>query len=192
MGVILSKMDDVLKDIAEFVEGCLGPLSGNGNILSWLRDFSIQICATLILFLCVRIFLWKPLTELLEARRNQMDKELADAKVSKEKALELENELKVKYDAAKDEIAKLLKQAEVDGNSRKEEIIAEAKQEAARRLELAKEEIEREIAQQENDIKNQIASIAFLAAEKIVGKEINHEEYLDTVTKIIESGIENE
>ena len=185
-------MDDVLKDIAEFVEGCLGPLSGNGNILSWLRDFSIQICATLILFLCVRIFLWKPLTELLEARRNQMDKELADAKVSKEKALELENELKVKYDAAKDEIAKLLKQAEVDGNSRKEEIIAEAKQEAARRLELAKEEIEREIAQQENDIKNQIASIAFLAAEKIVGKEINHEEYLDTVTKIIESGIENE
>ena len=192
MGVILSKMDDVLKDIAEFVEGCLGPLSGNGNILSWLRDFSIQICATLILFLCVRIFLWKPLTELLEARRNQMDKELADAKVSKEKALELENELKVKYNAAKDEIAKLLKQAEVDGNLRKEEIIAEAKQEAARRLELAKEEIEREIAQQENDIKNQIASIAFLAAEKIVGKEINHEEYLDTVTKIIESGIENE
>ena len=185
-------MDDVLKDIAEFVEGCLGPLSGNGNFLSWLRDFSIQICATLILFLCVRIFLWKPLTELLEARRNQMDKELTDAKISKEKALELENDLKAKYDAAKDEIAKLLKQAEVDGNLRKEEIIAEAKQEAARRLELAKEEIEREIAQQENDIKNQIASIAFLAAEKIVGKEINREEYLDTVTKIIESGIENE
>ena len=116
----------------------------------------------------------------------------AQWKEAKEKALKLETELNAKYDAAKDEIAKLLKQAETDGNLRKEEIIAEAKAEAARRLELAKEEIEREISQQENDIKNQIASIAFLAAEKIVGKEINHEDYLETVTKIIESGMENE
>ena len=40
--------------------------------------------------------------------------------------------------------------------------------------------------------KNQITSIAFLAAEKIVGKEIDQEKYLETVTKIIESGVENE
>ena len=192
MGVILSKMDDVLKDIAEFVEGCLGPLSGNGNILTWLRDFSIQIVATLILFICVRIFLWKPITQLLEARRSQMDKDLVDAQTAKENALKLETELNAKYDAAKDEIAKLLKQADADGNARKEEIIAEAKKEAARRIELAKEEIEREIAQQENDIKNQIATIAFLAAEKIVGNEIDREQYLETVTKIIESGMNNE
>lgn len=192
MGLILSKMDDVLKDIAEFVEGCLGPLSGNGNILSWLRDFSIQICATLILFLVVRIFLWKPLTEFLEARRNQMDKELNDAKAARENALKLEEELNAKYLNAKEDIAKLLKQAEADGNMRKEEIIADAKKEAARRIELAKEEIEREISQQENDIKNQIATIAFMAAEKIVGNEIDRESYLNTVTKIIESGMNNE
>ena len=185
-------MDDVLKDIAEFVEGCLGPLSGNGNVLSWLRDFSIQICATLILFLVVRIFLWKPLTEFLEVRRDKMDKELNDAKVAKENALKLEEELNVKYAAAQSDIAKLLKEAEAASNVRKEEIIAEAKKEAARRLELAKEEIEREISQQEKDIKNQIATIAFIAAEKIVGNEIDRESYLDTVTKIIESGMSNE
>ena len=185
-------MDDVLKDIAEFVEGCLGPLSGNGNILSWLRDFSIQLAATLLLFLVVRIFLWKPLTEFLEARRDKMDQELNDAKVAKEKALKLEEELNAKYAAAQSDIAKLLKEAEAEGNMRKEEIVAEAKKEAARRLELAKEEIEREISQQENDIKNQITTIAFMAAEKIVGKEIDQDQYLETVTKIIESGMNNE
>lgn len=192
MWLILSKMDDVLQDIAEFVEGCLGPLSGNGNILSWLRDFSIQITATLILFIVVRIFLWKPLTDFLETRRNQMDKELNDAKAAKETALKLEEELNAKYAHAKDDIAKLLKEAEAEGNMRKEEIVSEAKKEAARRLELAKEEIEREISQQENDIKNQIATIAFMAAEKIVGNEIDRESYLETVTKIIESGMNNE
>lgn len=185
-------MDEILKDIAAFVEGCLGPLSGSGDIFSWLRDFAIQLIATLILFLVVRIFLWKPLTEFLEARRDKMDKDLIETEEAKEKAIKLEEELAKKYAEAKAEIAKLLKQAEVEGNLRKEEIIEEAKREAARRLELAKEEIEREIAQQENDIKNQIISIAFLAAEKIVGSEINQEQYLETVAKIIESGRNDE
>lgn len=193
MDIILSsKMDGILADIAEFVKGCLGPLGNDGNLKSWLRDFSIQLIATLLLFLAVKYFLWKPITEFLEERRNKMDSEMAETKEAKENALKLEAELKAKYDAAKTEIALLLKQAENEGNLRKEEIIQEAKTEAIRRLEMAKEEIAREISQQENDIKNQITSIAFLAAEKIIGKEINQAEYLDTVTKIIESGVENE
>ena len=182
-------MDQILKDIAAFVEGCLGPLSNNGDILSWLRDFAIQLIATLLLFIVVKVFLWKPLTEFLEVRRNQMDKDLLEANEAKERALSIEAELKVKYDAAKEEIQKLLKEAELQGNKRKEEIITEAKQEALRRLSMAEEEIKKEIAEQENDIKNQIISIAFLAAETIVGNEINREEYLDAVTKIIESGM---
>lgn len=185
-------MDEILKDIAEFVEGCLGPLSNNGDISSWLRDFVIQLIATLLLFLVVRFFLWKPLTTFLESRREKMDKDLVEAEEAKTNAIKLEEELKTKYDLAKVEIQKLLKQAEAEGNLRKEEIIEEAKKEAARRLAAASEEIEREVAQQENNIKNQIISIAFLAAETIVGSEINREDYLETVTKIIESGAGNE
>ena len=185
-------MYEILKDIAAFVEGCLGPLSGSGDILSWLRDFAIQLIATLLLFIIVKIFWWKPLTEFLEARREKMESDLILAEETKEKAMKIKEDLEAKYALAKDEIAMLLKKAEAEGHLRKEEIIAEAKREAARRLELAKEEIEREIAQQENDIKNQIISIAFLAAETIVGREINQEEYLNTVTKIIESGMNNE
>jgi hypothetical protein len=45
---------------------------------------------------------------------------------------------------------------------------------------------------QEDDIRNQIISIAFLAAEKIVGNQIDQEQYLEAVTKIIESGMNNE
>ena len=88
--------------------------------------------------------------------------------------------------------AKIIKEAEAQGNLRKEEIINEAKLEATRRLTMAKEEIEREIAMQEDDIRNQIISIAFLAAEKIVGNQIDQEQYLEAVTKIIESGMNNE
>lgn len=185
-------MDEILKDVSAFVSECLGPLGNSGNILTWLRDFAIQLIATLILFLVVRFFLWKPLTNFLESRQEKMDKDLAEAEEAKNRAIKLEEELKAKYDAARVEIQKLLKQAEADGNLRRNEIIEEAKNEALRRIAAADEEINRDIAQQEKDIKNQIISIAFLAAEVIVGKEINQEKYLEAVTKIIESGMNNE
>ena len=185
-------MDEILKGISEFVSECLGPLGNSGNILTWLRDFTIQIIATLILFLVVRAFLWKPLTSFLEARRDQMDHELKETQEARERAIKLEEDLKVKYDAAKDEIQKLLKQAESEGNLRREEIIKVAKNEATRLISLANDDIKRQVSEQENDIKNQIISIAFLAAEVIVGKEINKDNYLEAVTKIIESGMSNE
>ena len=184
-------MEEILAEVAEFVQGCLGPLGVSGEInpdqvVEWAINFGIQLVATLLLFLIVKIFFWKPITKFLESRSEQMDKDLEAAKESNEK------ELALKYDAAKADIQKLLKQAELEGNLRKEEIINDAKEEALRRINLANEEIEREISMQEADIKNQIISIAFLAAETIVGKEINRDEYLNAVTKIIESGMSNE
>ena len=184
-------MEEILKDVSKFVEECLGPLGNSGNIWTWLRDFAIQIIATLLLFLVVRAFLWKPITKFLEARRDQMDQDLVEANESRERAIKLEEELQAKYDGAKVEIQKLLKEAESQGNLQRDEIIKEAKLEAERILALANEDIKREIAMEENNIKKEIISIAFLAAEAILGKEINQEEYLDTVTKIIESGTNN-
>ena len=184
-------MEEILKDVSKFVSECLGPLGNSGDIWTWLRDFSIQILATLLLFLVVRAFLWKPITEFLEARRDKMDQELLEASEARERAIKLEEELQAKYDGAKAEIQKLLKEAETQGNLRREEIVKEAKLEAQRLLNLATEDIKREIAMEENNIKKEIISIAFLAAEAILGKEINQEEYLETVTKIIESGTNN-
>ena len=185
-------MEEILKDVSDFVNECLGPLSGSGNLSTWMRDFLIQLCATILLFIVVRIFLWKPITNLLEARRSAMDSELESAKEHRNNAIMLEEELKRKHEEAKLEIQKLLNDAINEGNLAKEEIIKEAKLEAKRRIDLANQEIEAEIIQKQNDIKNQIVTIAFMAAEKIVGKEIKQEEYLQTVTKIIDSGLVNE
>ena len=194
---MFKSMDEILAEVAEFVQGCLGPLGVSGEIqpdqvAEWAINFCIQLVATLLLFLIVKLFLWKPITSFLESRSEQMDKDLAIASEAKEHALQLEKELAEKYDAAKFEIQKLLKEAELEGANRREQIILEAKEEALRRINLANEEIEREISMQQADIKNQIISIAFLAAETIVGSEIDHDAYLETVTKIIESGTNNE
>ena len=185
-------MNELLGEIAEFVRECLGPLSGSGDFTSWLRDFAIQLCGTILLFVIVRIFLWKPVTKFLEARKAAMDKELDDAKEHHNNALLLEEEMKEKYKEAKLEIQRLIKEAVAQGEMRKEAIINSAKVEAARRIEVAQEEINREVTRKSEEIKNQIVTIAFLAAEEIIGKEVDQTSYLDVVTKIIESGMKDE
>ena len=158
-------MDEILKDISQFVNDCLGPLSGSGSLATWVRDFLIQLCATLILFIVVRVFLWKPITDLLESRRNKMDSELESAKEHHNNAIKLEEELKAKYEEAKLEIVKLLNDAVREGNSAKEAIINEAKLEAKRRIELANEEIEAEILQKQNDIKTELESFVLSSSQ---------------------------
>lgn len=189
---VLSTMEEILNDISDFVNGCLGPLGGSGSWPTWIRDFLIQLCATILLFVVVRAFLWKPITNLLEAKKAAIDEELTKAETAKNEALELQQQLEAEQAASKVEIARLLEEAVKDGNARREDIIKEAKLEAERRITQAQEEIQYEIKKQENDIKHEIVEIAFIAAEKIIGQEVDRKKYLEVVNSIIDSGMANE
>ena len=185
-------MDKIIESISEFVNKCLGPLGAGGFTPDTIRDFLIQIIATILLFIIVRIFLWKPITALLEARKEAIDKELVEAKTARENAVMIEEKLNLEYDKSRLKIQELIAQAVKDGNSIKEEIVSDAKKEAEYRFNNATQEIEFEIKKQQTAIKEQIVSIAFLAAEKIVSHEVDKEKYLEVVTDLIESGLGND
>ncbi len=183
--MILS-MSKVLQDVADFVDRCLGPLGSSGFGWNTLRDIIIQLCATLILFIVIRVFIWKRVTNILEARRAAIDKELVEAKESNRKARLLAIENEEKLEAAEKQIKEMLDKAEKDANIRREEIINNAKEEAHRRLVNVEQEIEQEVLQKNAEIHKQIVDIAMLAAEKIVEHEVDQNKYIDIVNKIIE------
>ncbi|HIT50404.1 MAG TPA: F0F1 ATP synthase subunit B [Candidatus Pelethenecus faecipullorum] len=178
-------MNEILDKIAEAVNSCLGPLTNLQIKGSDVRDLLIQLCATILLFVVVRFFLWKPITDILEKRRKAIDAALASAKESSLAAKQLENELSSQLSSAKEQIRQLLLQAEKDGNAKREQIIAEAKMEAQRRMENLEAELELEKNKMENQIRSEIVEIAFAAAEKIVAKEIDQKQYLDVVDEIL-------
>lgn len=184
--MILSKMSEVLEEVADFVNSCLGPLGSEGFNWSQLRDIIIQLIATLILFIFIRTFLWKRVTAILEARRDAIDKELVEAKESNLKARKLATEAQSKLDDAQAQIKALLDKAEHDANLRRDEIVYQAKEDAKNRLLACEAEINQEIQMKNNEIHDQIVDVAFMAAEKIVGHEINQDKYLDLVNEIIE------
>ena len=178
-------MNEILERIAEAVNSCLGPLKDLKVTGSDIRDLLIQLCATILLFVVVRIFLWKPITNILETRRQAIDQALEDAKTSKENAKALEEELADELAKAKASVQEILTKAERDGNIKREQIISEAKQEAKQRLENLEIELEQEKNNMQKEIRKEIVDIAFAAAEKIVAKEIDQDKYMDVVDEIL-------
>jgi F-type H+-transporting ATPase subunit b len=183
--MILS-MSEVLENVSEFVDKCLGPLGSSGFDWYVLRDIIIQLCATLILFIVIRVFIWKRVTNILEARRASIDKELVEAKEANRKARLLAAKNEEKLEAAEQEIKAMLDKADKDANLRREEIIQNAKDEAHRRLSNVEDDIQQEILEKNAEIHQQIVDIAMLAAEKIVEHEVDQDKYIDLVNKIIE------
>ena len=182
--------------IQETIQQGLGPIALlsdteklSANALNFAIDFGIQICATVLLFIIVRFLFWKPITKILEERRNQIDKDLEEAEVAKANAIEIEANLQKELDEAKAKIKAMIDTAEKEANIRKETIINSAKEEAKRRLENVEMELIEEKKSMEKEIRQEIVNIAFEAAEKIVQKEINQDKYLDIVDDILKGAI---
>lgn len=184
-------IEDALIAISETVKEGLGPI-GNGFqfTLADVMDISIQLAATIILFVVVRFFFWKPVTEILETRRQAIDKSLEDAEIAKKNAIEVEAQLRNELDDAKAKIKDMLDRAEKDANIKRDIIINGAKEEARKRLENLELELEQEKKSMEKQIRQEIVDIAFQAAEKIVAKEINHDKYLNVVDEILKGANE--
>ena len=176
---------EALDAIIEAIREGLGPVTNLTLTGAHVRDIIVQMSATILLFVVVRFFFWKPVTDFLEERRKGIDANLDKANESLANAKELEEKMKNEMAEAKAKIRTLLETAERDGNQKRTEIIEEAKAEAKRRKEALENELEYERTKMNNEIKQEIVEIAFAAAEKIVAKEINRDKYLDIVEEIL-------
>ena len=184
-------ISEAIDDIVSTVTEALGPLANlttatASDWLGYLAEVGIQLVSTIILFLAVRFFLWKPITKILEERRDAIDKELAEAQEAKNNSIQIEQELMAEREKAKAEVKALISRAEHDANVQREAIINDAKAEAKRRLDNLENELIQEKANMEADIKKEIVDIAFEAAEKIVAKEIDREKYMDFINDFLE------
>lgn len=192
---LVGDIAEALVKIRETIQETLGPLYQTTNLTvdrltQYGIDFGIQIGATIILFIVVLIFFWKPITKILEQRRQVIDKELTDAQKAKDNAIEIEAELNKQLTEAKQKVKEMLDKAEKDANLKRDEIINQAKDEARRRMDNLKLELEQERKSMEDDVRKEIVDVAFAAAEKIVSKEINQDKYLDLVDDILKGANE--
>ncbi len=146
----------------------------------------VSLANLLILFLLMKKFLYKPVAEVLEKRRADIEGDYAAADEAKREALADKAEYEEKLSSAEHEADEMRKNAADEAKRHGERIIAEANARADGIIRAAEAQIKLDKKKAEADMKREIADVSTKLAEKLIGKEVN----ADTHRELIDSFIE--
>lgn len=152
--------------------------------LNW--TFVFQIVNTLVIFLLLRHFLFKPTTEFMDKRAQGIEKEIQDAEHMNEEAKALKANYEEKLANIKQERSDMMKEASRKAEERADGIIREARDEIRKMEERSRIDLEREQAKAINDFKNQISELAVLAAAEVMKQELDAKSHEKMIQDFIE------
>lgn len=140
----------------------------------------------ILLFLFMRKFLFKPITNLMEERKSSIEQGLKDAENAKIEAAEARKKYDEQIKNIKLDGDKLLNEVKAKATREYEEIIANAKKDALAIVQKGHEEVERERAEMLKQTKQQIAVLAIAAASKLVQANMDSDTNKSMVDKFID------
>ena len=149
----------------------------------WTALFTF--CNMMITFAVLKKFLFKPVKKMIDDRQAEIDNMYDDADAAKQKAAELEQEYQQHLQSIRDEGDTLLREATARAQKREEEIVGEARAEAATLRAAAEADIAQERKKAVNDLKNEIGGIAVDIAGKVVEREINETDHKALIDEFI-------
>ena len=145
-----------------------------------------QICNLFIQLLIVKIFFLDKIKAILDQRREAADKQITEAENAKSEALAIKQAYEQNMLEAKAKADDLLLTAQRTANSRSEEILAQAQQQAAQIKSKAAADIELEKKKAINEAKNEISDLAMAIAGKVVARELNAGDQADMIDRFID------
>ena len=153
--------------------------SGGWNIL-------VTICNTIITFLIVKKFLFKPVRKMLAARAEEVQAMYDQAEADRAEAAAMKKDYTESIANAKAEAAQITQSATRRATVRSEEILAEASRQATDLKKKAEQSIEMERKKAMNEIKDEIADLSIMIASKVVEKDINEADHKRMIEDFID------
>lgn len=146
-----------------------------------------QFLNLMIQLFLIKKFLFKPINEILEKRRQMTDKEIDDARQAKAEADDLKNQYESGIANAREEAARIVQSAQKEAQGRADELVQEAQAKAAGIKAQAEADIAQERKKAINEVKNEIGGLAMDIASKVVEKEINEEDHKKLIDQFIQN-----
>ena len=151
-----------------------------------IADSTLTIIAVFALFAIMSYFLFNPARKMLRDRREKIQSELDDAKTNMEEAHSLREEYEGRLKAVDKEAENILSEARKKGLANENQIIAKAKEEAARILERARVEAQLEKQKMSDEVKKEIVTVAAAMAGKVVSASIDESEQNRLIDETLE------
>ncbi len=147
--------------------------------------FLFQVVNLLIVIAILNKLLYQPVTKIMREREEKIENSISEANKAQKEAEKLLGEYESKMENAKKEAREIISSANKMGEDMKQRIIADAQAEAAKTLAKAKEEIAAEKAKALAEIRDEVATLAMLAAGKVVGRAIDDEDQKKLVEEFV-------
>jgi len=149
--------------------------------------FLAQICNLMIQLVIFKKFLLKPIKQVIADRKAKADSEIADAQKLRTEAEAMKAEYEQNLQNARTEANQIVATAQKTATARSEEIVGEARAQAAALKQKAEADIAQERKKAVNEVKDEISGIAMEIASKVVEREISEKDHKDLIDEFIKN-----
>ena len=149
--------------------------------------FLAQICNLMIQLVIFKKFLLKPIRQVIADRKAKADSEIADAQKLRTEAEAMKAEYEQNLQNARTEANQIVAAAQKTATARSEEIVGEARAQAAALKQKAEADIAQERKKAVNEVKDELGGIAMEIASKVVEREISEKDHKDLIDEFIKN-----
>lgn len=129
----------------------------------------------LLLFIVLKIFLFKPVNKIMDERTRSIQNDIDSAKKSREEAEALKQKYADDLSNAKEEARRIVMKAQDDAAAEKAVLMERSKEDADKLVADANKAIENERRRVLQQAQSHIADLAIEAASKIIGENVDDE-----------------
>lgn len=133
-----------------------------------------QIVNFLLIMIILRLFLYGPVLNMLDKRKERIANSMKDAERASSAAAEAQKEKEAIMDAARREAQEVRAQATRDAEKIAQEVRSRAEQESSEIRRKAQAEAQAQTEEVLAQAQKQIAELAIMATEKILGRELQN------------------
>jgi|SRR6266480_1095046 len=144
-----------------------------------------DIAFFLLLFFTAR-YLYRPITQALEARTKRIAEGLRAAEEAKRDREAAEKEYQLRMEHARREGQALLDRIAKQGEDLRKELEAKAREQAEGLIARARAEIQQERGKAVQDLREQVAELAVMAASRIIGESLDGKKHRELIERTIE------
>ena len=149
--------------------------------------FVAQICNLMIQLVIFKKLLLNPVKKVIAERKAKADSQIANAQKLRTEAEAMKAEYEQNLQNARTEANQIVAAAQKTATARSEELLGEARAQAAALKQKAEADIAQERKKAVNEVKDEIGGMAMEIASKVVEREIREADHKDLIDEFIKN-----
>ena len=149
--------------------------------------FLAQVCNLMIQLVIFKKLLLNPVKKVIAERKAKADSQIADAEKLRTEAEAMKAEYEQNLQNARNEANQIVASAQKTAAARSEELLGEARAQAAALKQKAEADIAQERKKAVNEVKDEIGGMAMEIASKVVEREIKEADHKDLIDEFIKN-----